>query len=128
MADLFRMSGSYATTPATGAQASADPQVSASIDERLSLANKTQVNVVLDDDLPRAVDLGGLSSAHVLVMRANGGKVRARFTSADGSVQAVPVDPFFVVISRTVPITALDLTRQTGVPVTVKVFMGEKPV
>jgi hypothetical protein len=127
MADLFHLEGGYSTSPNTGAEASADPQVCAHIDERLSLDNKTTNNVVLDDDDPVDVDLGGITNVNVLIMRTQGGKATARITSADGKTQAVPVDPFFALISRSVAVTAVDLTRVKGVATTVKVFMGEKP-
>jgi len=127
MADQFHLSGEYATSPNTGAEASADPQVCAHIDERLSLENKTTNSVILDDDDPFDVDLGGLANVNVLIMRTQGGKVMAQITSADGDSQSVPVDPFFALISRSVPVTALTLTRVSGTPTTVKVFMGERP-
>jgi hypothetical protein len=128
MSDLFRLSGAYETTPQTGAQGSGDPQVSASIDERLTIDNKTQTNIVLDSDDAHDVPLGGLDSVHVLIMRTVGGKVMATVSSDDGDDQVFPVDPFLAVMSRTVPYTAISLTRVTGVPTTVKVFMAQKPL
>jgi len=128
MSDLFRLAGSYDTSPQTGAQASGDPQVCATLDERVTVANKTQINIVLDTDDVHVVPLGGLTAAHIVIMRTIGGKAKARFTSTDGTTQAIPVDPFFCLISGTVPITAIDLTRVAGIPTTVKVFMAEKPV
>ena len=127
MADQFHLSGEYGTSPNTGAEASADPQVCAHIDERLSLDNKTTNSVVLDTDDPVSVDLGGITNVNVLIMRTQGGKATAALTSADGTEQTVPIDPFFALISRSVPITALALTRVKGTPTTVKVFMGERP-
>lgn len=127
MADQFRLSGGYGTSPATGAQASGDPQIDANLDERLSLGNKTSFTVSLAADDVSTVDLCGMTNIHVLVLRTVGGKVRARITSADGSTQSVPVDPLLIFISKSVPITALDLTRVAGVPTTVKVFFGERP-
>lgn len=128
MTDLFRLSGCYETSPQTGAQASGDPQVNAAIDIRLTIDNKTVNTVYLDDDAVREVDLGGIEDIHALIMQTIGGKVTARLTSADGALQSVAVDPFLAVISRTVPFTAVDLKRVTGVPTTVKIFMAQKPV
>jgi hypothetical protein len=128
MTDLFRLFGGYETTPQTGAQASGDPQVNATLDERLTIDNKTQINIVLDSDDPHDVPLGGLESVHVLIMRAVGGKVTVTVSSDDGDDQVFPVDPLLIVESRSVPFTAISLSRVTGIPTTVKVFMAEKPL
>jgi hypothetical protein len=38
----------------------------------------------------------------------------------------VPVDGVFIVISRSVPFTAIDLTRVPGVTTTVRAFIGQR--
>ncbi len=80
----------------------------------------------LDDDAVQTVAFGPLDNAHVVLIKTVGGKVRARLTSADGSQQSIPVDSFMVIVSESVPFTALDLTRVAGVTTTVKVLLGEK--
>ncbi len=82
----------------------------------------------LSDDNP--ADLSALpqlvGGAHIVVLHAYGGKVRARLTSTDGAQQSVPVDPIHVTISQSVPITGLDLTRVAGAgTVSVRVFLGQ---
>lgn len=127
MSDQFSLQGSFSTTPYTGAQASGDPQIESYLNERLSLGNKTSYTIELDANDPVDVSLVGMSNVHILFLRTVGGKVRARVTSADGTDQAFPVDPFLLLIAKSVPITAIDLTRVSGVPTTVKVFLGERP-
>jgi hypothetical protein len=78
--------------------------------------------VEITDDNPKAVSLGDLPSAAMMFLRVtSGGKVRARVTSADGAIQSVPVDPVGFLVSMSVPITAIDLTRVAGSGVTVRV-------
>ena len=125
MADAFRLSGSYSTTPTSGTP-SGDPEVEALIEESVGLTSKTIGVYALTVDTPVTVDFGGLTNANVIAIRAVGGKVKARLTSADGSTQAVPVDPLLLSISKTVPVTAIDLTRVAGVATTVRVFLGER--
>lgn len=97
-----------------------------SITSSLSLTRKDFDTVVLDADAPVDVNFGsGVTEAAVVVMKATGGKVRARLTSADGSQQSVPVDDLQVVVSQSVPFTAIDLTRVPGVSTSVDVFLGQ---
>lgn len=125
MADQFRLSGDFQTSPGTGSSASIDPQVQSHIDERMSLVRKSTESMVLTVDTPVAVDMTNFQlGAHVVVLKSNA-KVQVRVTSADGSVQAFPAD-VWVSICRDVPITALDVTRVAGVETTVRVFMGER--
>lgn len=126
MADVFNLTGSYSSTPASGTP-SGDPLIDARLSESMVIKAKQVVTVTLDSDSPESVAFGDLAGAHVVVIRANGGKVRARYTSSDGSAQAVPVDPLDIKISSTVPITALDLTRVAGAGTVIcRVFLGEK--
>lgn len=79
----------------------------------------------LTDDSPVSVPLAALSRAHAVFVKTVGGKVRVRLTSADGSSQAIPVDSMLLLISESVPFTAIDITRAAGVPVTVRVLLAE---
>lgn len=124
MADTFKLTGDYTTS--RGGSPSGIPQFASPIAETLTLAQKAATRIVLSVDTAVAVDFCGLSNAHVVVLKTIGGKVRARFTSADGADQAVPVDTFMAVITQSVPFTAMDLTRVSGRSTTVEVFLGEK--
>lgn len=94
--------------------------------EQLNLVQKDYDTLVLAADAPVSVSFGGgVTAASVVILKAVGGKVRARVTSADGSTQAVPFDSLLILISRTVPITAIDLMRVPGMATTVDVFLGQ---
>lgn len=126
MADLFTLTGCYQAMPASGSP-SGDPIIDAPLDESLVLKAKQVLTVTLDTDAPESIAFGDLAGAHVLVIRATGGKVRLRATSTDGAAQAIPFDELIILMSSTVPITAADLTRVTGSgTVTCKVLLGEK--
>ena len=123
MADVFTLAGSWTTKP--DGSVSGEPAIEAPLNELVALKTKMPTRYDLTGSQVKVVDFGGAASAHVVILRAVGGKVRARFTSADGSQQAVPVDPFFAMISLASPVTALDLyTVPSGV--SVHVFVGEK--
>lgn len=127
MGHLFRLLGSFGTEPARAALLSGVSDVAGPLDERVNLSTPHRTQYEIDDDDPVDVAFGGLESAHVVVLKTTGGKVRARLTSADGTDQSVPVDGIMILISQSVPVTAIDLTRVTGGnTVTVDVFLGEK--
>lgn len=110
-------------------QPSGCPSVDIPIEELLQLQRPAHVTQVdLDTDSTKVVNFGDLAQAELVYIRAFGGKVRARFTSADGIDQAVPVDPTCILFCSREPITALDLTRVAGAGTTVKVkvLLGEK--
>lgn len=125
MSDTFKLTGGYTVTP-LGNPLSFAPSMEAVIDEAVTIKAKTVGEQLLSADAPAAVDFGGVASANVVILKAVGGKVRARITSADGSSQAVPFDTYWILMSDTVPVTAIDLTRLTGIDTTVRIFLGEK--
>jgi hypothetical protein len=124
-ADTFALIGSYQTTPVNGAP-SADPEFIAPISEIVQIDAKQYSTYTLSADAPVVVAFGGVINCNVLVVKCVGGKIRVRVTSADGAMQAVPVDTFLALTNLSVPITAIDLTRSPGVLTTVRVFLGEK--
>lgn len=125
MADIFTLTGGFFTRPASGSP-SGFPSVEAPISEVFSIDKKVTPSIDLDTDSPVACDLGNLTDVNVLIVKAIGGKVRMRITSADGATQSIPIDSFFVLTSLSVPITALDFTRQAGVLTTVQTFLGQR--
>lgn len=127
MADLFTLSGFYGSRPLSGAP-SGFPSIDTPLLEQVQLARGPFQVVTLSSDSVVPVDLCGLTDVNVLVLKVTGSKVRVRITSADGSLQSIPVDSFLVIITETVPITAIDLTRLAGgVETDVRIFLGEKP-
>lgn len=126
MADNLRLSGSVRIAPTSGAP-SGDPDVGSPIDESMVIEHPITDKVELLTDDPVEVSLGSADDVNFIQLRAVGGKVRARLTSADGTSQSVPVDPYFLVISKSVAFTAIDLTREAGVlGVAVKVLLGQQ--
>lgn len=126
MADVFRLSGEFSAAPTVfelGVQQA--PEILAPLLHSLYLVRRLFLTVSLTGDSPVAVNFGSLSGANVVVLQSTS-KVRARFTSSDGSTQAVPVDPLQLQISLATPFTALDLTRLPGVNTEVTLFLGEK--
>lgn len=126
MADTFRLRGEYsALTAVRELGVPAPPEVLALLDEGMYLSDKLVGAYTLASDSPVSVGFSSLSAAHVVILRATS-KVRVRLTSSDGSSQALPADPLLVLISSSAPVTALDLTRLTGVSTEVTIFLGER--
>jgi len=123
-ADEFLLSGSYTTTPLSG-EYSLTPSFTAPIDERIVLLYKSSQEYDLAVDTPVAVPFPGMTGANVVILKAVGGKVKARLTSADGTTQAIPFDSYLILMSLAYPITALDLTRTPATPTNVQVFLGQ---
>lgn len=125
MADQFVLSGGYTITPLGGVP-SLDPNIDAPIDESLVLGKKYVDTIRLTSDVAVDVEFGGVSNAHLVILKAIGGKVRARITSADGSQQSIPFDSYLILMSMQVPITAIDLLRYPATQIEVRVTLGER--
>lgn len=125
MADAFKLLGSYELTPLTAPLSFAQATV-ATINESKTLKVKSSTDVVLSIDTPVAVPFGGVVNANIIILKSTSGKVTARVTSADGSTQSVPFDTYWILMSDSTPITAIDLTRVAGVETTVRCFVAEK--
>lgn len=123
--DVFELTGSYSATPASGSDPEETADVIKALAESLLLKGKLVARYALASDSVQTVSLGGLTNVHVLILKTSG-KVRTRLTSTDGSSQAIPVDSFLALVTESVAITAIDLTRVTGVDTVVQVFLGEK--
>lgn len=126
MAYSWTLQGSIVVNPLLGVD-SGISFGSTPLDENVQLLNKVDAQYVLTDDAAHGVSLGGLTDVSVLTVKVIGSKVRVRITSADGTTQAIPVDSLLILTDLSVPITAIDLTRQlAGVDTTVIVFLGER--
>lgn len=125
MADLFSLQGSYTAAPAGGSP-SADPMITAPINENMTLGTETASQITLNVDGPVSLPFGGLSVVNALVIKCVGGKITVRITSSDGSTQAIPVDSFLALTSSTVDITAIEVERVPATQTIVKYFLGEK--
>ena len=124
MASQFVLSGGYTTTPLDGIPSLA-PNVDAPIDESMVVSVKAEGEYILGLDAPVAVAFGGITAANVVIIKAIGGKVRVRLTSADGSQQSIPVDSVLIITSISTPITAIDLTRVPATPCSARVYIAQ---
>ncbi len=98
----------------------------APINESVVLAKKNgQDNYILTVDTPVPVAFGGVTNAHVVTIFSDR-KITVRLTSADGATQSVPCDDMLIIVSKTTPFTAIDLTRVAAQETRVEVFIGEK--
>lgn len=125
MADTFSLQGTYTATPASGSP-SADPQITAPINENMTLANEIVSQITLSVDGPVALPVDSLAGVNVVILKSVGGKVIARFTSADGTAQAIPVDSFLALTSANADITAISVERVPATSTVVKYFLGQK--
>lgn len=123
MADSFKLTGSYDVSPLTSSLSFA-PSITAPINEPRTLQSKMLGDIALEADAARAVQFGDVANANLIILKATG-KVTARITSADGTSQAIPFDTYLILMSETVPVTAITLTRVPGTETIVKVFLGE---
>lgn len=127
MGDVFRLQGTYGVESTEDSVQSLDPSIATAISETVALSKKMVVDYELTADAIQAVAFGGLASANVVVIKVEDNrKVLVRVTSADGATQSIPVDTVLVLISMSVSITALDLTRVAGIGTTVRVFLGQR--
>jgi hypothetical protein len=125
MTDFLQFTGTLQSTP-TDPSASAQPSVLAQIAESLvlkRLSDPGQYDLTADAAVP--ISLGAIANVNVLMVKVTGGPVTLRVTSAAGATQSIPVDSFFYVMTGTVPITAIDVTRSPGVETFVDVILGE---
>jgi hypothetical protein len=123
---IFKLNGSWVVTPAQPGSPSGDPDIPALFDEKVELDRKHYDEYELIADAPVTVGFGGVTNANVVIIKVDGERITARLTSAAGSTQSIPVEEFLALISLSVPITAIDLTRATGVTTTVRVFLGQR--
>lgn len=124
MSDAFKLNGSYQALPLS-APLSFAPTITANIDEALTILAKQVSEMTLNADAPASVAFGGVTNAHIVILKADN-KVKALVTSADGVAQAVPFDTYWILMSESVPVTAITLTRVPGTVTTVRVFLAEK--
>lgn len=124
LASIFQVIGSLGAMPAVGAPSGQFNVIAPLCETQVFLHQEGPTVYDLASDSPVSVGFGGVANATVIFIKTVGGKVRARFTSADGSTQAIPVDSMMCVMSASVPFTALDLTRVPGQNTTVEVFIG----
>lgn len=125
MAQQLTIEGALVISEAVG-DYQGQSQVTNTIAEKMSILQYQNTVYVLSSDSAQTVALGALSEINVLQIRVVGNKVRVRITSTDGTTQAIPVDSFLCIVSDSVSITAVDLTRTAGSETTVYVTICQK--
>lgn len=126
MQQTFKFQGSVTAGPPVG-NPSGQPAVLTSFDETVAMEQTYSVNFQLTADAAYAVSLGPLASGfNHITIQVVGGKVKAAFTSSDGTAQAIPVDPSLILRSDSVDITALTLTRTANIDTDVYITAGKR--
>jgi len=122
----FTLSGKYSLRPPVGPTGVNDTTIAVDLSETITiLSGKASIPVTLAADGAEAVAFGDIASANIVIIHCDA-KVIARFTSADGTTQAVPVDDLLLLITEAVPITALTLQRVAGILTNAQVVLGVK--
>lgn len=126
MSESCSLIGSVESKPLVG-NPSGQPSIIMPFSEKVILERSYATSMELLSDPVVAVSLGPLTNVNVLFMRTVGGKVRLRITTTDGATQAISVDPTCFILSKSVPITAIDVMRYSTYDTTVFLFLGEIP-
>lgn len=125
MQQRLKLEGSVEVSSPVG-NPSGHPQALVQLAEILYTGKYSVQTVTLSADNATSLSLGALSEANFLVIRVDGGKVRVRITSSDGTSQSIPVDPLLILRCDSVGITAIDITRTTGIDTDVYAVLGQK--
>jgi hypothetical protein len=99
--------------------------VNAPINEQQVLGVQLTSGCALTNDAAENLPFGCIDGATVVIVKAVGGPIKLRLTSADGTDQVVPVDTFAAIMSASVPFTAVSVQRSPGVATTVRFFLGQ---
>ena len=128
MSDSLRLQATVRVEPSLILPAgSGCPTFTFPFEEEVILAFKHYDEPTLDVDAPVAADFGSVTNASVVIISVeNGKKITVQVTSADGVDQSIPVDDTLILLCRSVPVTAINLTRVPATATKVKVFLGEK--
>lgn len=123
MSDSLTITGQLAIVPdsTSDADLSGDFAIKVPLNATLTLSRKESVSVILADTTPVAVNVGSIVSIHALAIRTDE-PITATITSASGSSQVIPIDSMLILLTETVPITAITLTAATTA--NVKMTMG----
>lgn len=122
-ADTFFFKGEITVSPAPEYLASFGQTIRLSIAEEIPVTRRISTMVNLVNDSVYNLDTSEVSSAKVLVLKADS-KVSVTVTSADGTAQVLPVDTFLVLTCASTPITALSFQRVPGVINLVRVILA----
>jgi len=125
VASTFSLQGSYTANPVSGSP-SADPQITAPINEMMVLSNESVSQLTLNTDGMTTLPMCAVDAVNVLVLKCVGGKITVYLTSSDGTTQAIPVDSFLALTTASADITAIEVERTPSTQTVVKYFLGQK--
>ena len=123
---MLTFNGEVAVEPPSGNN-SGQPTVLVSYSQRVAQERQLVTTYTLDADPVVSVDFGPLTEVNFLSITAVGNKIRVRITSADGTTQAIPVDPSLILRCDSVGITAIDLMRTATYDTDVYLVMTQIP-
>ena len=123
MTQLFSLHGHCETKSACHPEPLA--KLWAELHAHLPIALKHSDEYSLTVDTPVPINFGGLANAHVVMLQAQGGSVVVAITTGAGTPQEVTIDTLLIIISKTVPVTAISATRAAGVTTQLNVFLAE---
>lgn len=123
--DEFELNARWHSRPQDGGLLiSGAAELGAKIVEFVTLDQKTLAPYQLTADTPQQVAYAGVVNGNVVIVNADQ-PMTVQITSASGVLQSIPIDDQLIIISRTVPITAIQLVRTPGTLTNVAVFVGE---
>ncbi len=117
------------TPPVPSLDSSVNPTWLADVLEQMGCSARKEEEYKLTVDGDTSVDFGSLASsgANVVILKVSccppNTPIVAKLSSSAGAAQAVSVDGFLCVFSRSVPYTALTIARPPGVEVTVRAML-----
>ncbi len=107
---------------------SAAQQIAQPISESVYVALWDAQSPTLNSDAQTSIPFPiGMTQCHYLQMKVQGGSpIVLLVTSADGTLQQIPVDDFIIMKMLTQPATALAVQRTPGVPATLTYLIAQK--
>lgn len=122
----LQLSGSYSLQPPSYPPSSAQ-QIGSPIQQTNYVKYWAALNVDLTTDGPIAIPFPpGMTLCHMLNFAVQGGSPIEMFlTSADGTLQAIPVDPQAILYMNNLPVTAISVQRTTGVLTTLTYLIAQ---
>jgi hypothetical protein len=126
MSDTFNLRGSASIDQSPVELDSGDWSLYAALGVSLGLTKKYATSFNLDADGNQSVPMGGLASAHMMVVtNVTGVPIVVSITTTDG-VQQIPCSDVIIIVSTLTPITAISARRSSAVASSFKLMLGTK--
>lgn len=125
MKDVFALIGRfYIKPPAQSTEWSGDFFAEGDLDEKIPLTLKSAKLMQLTVDGATVVSFDGLATAGVVYVKVDQ-PVTLTISSTLGTNQTLPLDDLWIHISQSVQISALSITRTSGVLTNCRVVLGQ---